>query len=330
MLDRHLGNFLVASPVLAHIARHNPTRSVINDSFQALARRIPGFPEPCARFPSRAAPRWQRATAFLSALRTIRAHQPEWLADFGGSNSGALLSGLSGAPMRICRKRAPRAWLYNRLADFPPPEAHRIAYYGALAEAAGFEGPWGRPEVVATAEDLHRFEQLRLPDLAQIVCLHVAGGKSYKHWPVERYAALSDWLSDQGLSPALVGAAPDRAAADRMLAHCTRPPLDLVARLELGPLIALFQRCGLFVGNDSGPMHLAAAAGAPIVALFGPTDPRRWGPLSERAVIVRGTEPVPPGEGKKSFADGRRMDSITVEQVRSAVVEQLTLAPGGR
>lgn len=327
MLDRHLGNFLVASPVLTHIAREKPgTRAVINASHWALAQRIPGFPEPCVQFQGTGSGT-HKGLEFLRALRTVRGNRPSWIADFGGSNTGALLGGLSGAPMRICRKRAPRAWLYNRLANFPPPEAHRIATYGALAEAAGFQGPWGSPEVVPTREDQDQLEQMGLPDPRRIVCLHVAGGKPYKHWPVERYAAVSDWLSDQGLHPALVGAAPDRSAADRMLDHCTRAPLDLVMQLGLGPLIALFQRCGLFVGNDSGPMHLAAAAGAPVVALFGPTDPCRWGPLSDRVLIVRGTDPMPQGEGKKSFADGRRMDSITLEQVRSAVTRQISQAP---
>jgi len=323
MLDRHLGNFLVASPVLTHIAREKPgTRAVINASHWALAQRIPGFPEPCVQFQGTGSG-IHKGLEFLRALRTVRGNRPSWIADFGGSNTGALLGGLSGAPLRICRKGKPRAGLYNRHAEHPANGSHRIDTYGTLAQAAGLNGKWGWPVVSATGSDRRELEAQALPDPATIVCLHVAGGKGYKHWPLDRYAALCDWLHDEGLHPALVGAAPDRPSSDAVKALCKRQPIDLVQQLPLGALIALFERCGLFIGNDSGPMHLAAASGTHIIGLFGPTDPARWGPLTEKRSLLRGTEPVAPKEGKKHVQDGRRMDSIPLHAVTDAIKQAL-------
>lgn len=140
---------------------------------------------------------------------------------------------------------------------------------------------------------------------------------------MQEYARVIDWLADQGLRPTLIGAAPDRPAANQMQGHCQHRPLDLVERLPLGTLIALLSQCRLFVGNDSGPMHLAAAAGSPIVAHFRPTDPDRWGPLTSRVTIVRGTQAVAPGQGKSTYAEGRTTQSITLDSVRATIAQHV-------
>lgn len=204
---------------------------------------------------------------------------------------------------------------YNRYADRTGTSRHRIDTYGAVAQAAGFPEGWGGPVVKATEADYEQLEAIGLLPGLQIVCMHVAGGKGYKHWPLKRYAAVSDWLCEQGLRPALIGAAPDRQSADAVKQFCRHQPIDLVEGLTLGALIALMAQCRLFIGNDSGPMHLAAAAGAHVVAMFGPTDPARWHPLTDNATLIRGITPISSEEGKKNFPDGRRMDSITLESV---------------
>lgn len=323
MLDRHLGNFLVASPVLRHLARQFQTAQLILHSpHAALAQRIPGLPKPHLISASRDN-LWSRARLFHQTLSGIRQHRPQMVIDFGGSKTAALAGGLSRATWRICHQGAPHARLYNRHAD---PEAlghHRIDTYGALAAAAGHGSGWGHPSLQATEEDQADLASQGLGDAGDIVCLHVAGGKGYKHWPLEKYARIIDWLANQGLRPALIGAAPDRLAANQVLEHCQQRPLDLVEQLPIGTLIALLSQCQLFVGNDSGPMHVAAAAGSPVVALFGPTDPSRWGPLSNRTTIVRGTQAVAPGQGKSAYAEGRTMESISLDSVLAAIAQQL-------
>ncbi|MGB2337211.1 MAG: glycosyltransferase family 9 protein, partial [Alcanivorax sp.] len=91
-----------------------------------------------------------------------------------------------------------------------------------------------------------------------------------------------------GLTPVLIGAGhKDRMQIARVQSFLCEPVLDLCDQLTLSELISLLQHSQGYVGNDSGPMHLAAACGIPVVALFGPTDEHIWHPLSDQARVLR-------------------------------------------
>ena len=331
MLDRHLGNFLVASPVLCALTKRFPdVQTLIHGPHEALASRIPGFPSDRVAV-SPPANRAAELPTVLHEIVRLRRWRPHVLADFGGSGIGSLIGGLSGAAARACPAGATWRRLYTIRADKPASSIHRIAAYVAIGDAVAPGLEWSNPVLHATQEDREALasilEDEGMTDHGRLVCLHVAGGKDYKHWPLDRYATVADALYERGLQPVLIGAAPDRASADQVLSLSRRRPLDLVTRMGLGALIALFERATLFLGNDSGPMHMAAAAGTPIVALFGPTDPRRWGPLTEKASIVRGTDPIAMEGTKRKFHGGTRMDSISVEAVLQAVERATGVRP---
>ena len=111
-----------------------------------------------------------------------------------------------------------------------------------------------------------------------------------KRWPPARYAALADHLHEEhGLRVVLAGSTDDVVVTAEVRRLTRAPVVDLAGKTGgFGALGALFARCALFVGNDSGPMHLAAAVGAPVVAIFGPTDPAVYTPFSPRIVALRG------------------------------------------
>jgi lipopolysaccharide heptosyltransferase II len=110
-----------------------------------------------------------------------------------------------------------------------------------------------------------------------------------KRWPPARYAALADRLhADHGLAVVLAGSDDDRPVTATVQRLMHAPAVDLAGRTGFGTLGAIFARCALFAGNDCGPMHLAAALGTPVLAIFGPTDPAVYGPLSPRSVALRG------------------------------------------
>ncbi|TKB75242.1 MAG: glycosyltransferase family 9 protein, partial [Nitrospira sp.] len=85
---------------------------------------------------------------------------------------------------------------------------------------------------------------------------------------------------------ALVGGPGDREKAERISGLCEHPPVNLTGRTSLMGLAALMKHCTLFLGNDAGPMHMAAAVGAPVVSLFGPSDPRVWGPRGHQVEVL--------------------------------------------
>ncbi|HVY15219.1 MAG TPA: glycosyltransferase family 9 protein [Rhodopila sp.] len=170
-----------------------------------------------------------------------------------------------------------------------------------LAAILGLDPP---PAPVAWFDDAdtQRVRALLGPDRPFIALAPTANWPG-KVWPGDRFAAAFRRLAGPDTRPVVLGApgARERAMADAVLAQLPGA-IDLVAKLSLPEVSACLARASLFIGNDSGLMHMAAAAGAPTVGLFGPTDADVYGPVGRRAIAVR----------------GRDMDAITVDAVVDA------------
>ena len=121
-----------------------------------------------------------------------------------------------------------------------------------------------------------------------IVAIHPGSGSERKNWPIEKWAALGDWLKTRQPAPAilLVGGEADRANLRFLERAWNRHPIILAEDMPLPALAAVLKQCALFLGHDSGISHLAAAAGAPCVLLFGPTDPHVWAPANSHVRVV--------------------------------------------
>ena len=150
----------------------------------------------------------------------------------------------------------------------------------------------------ARAEADRRLAALGLAAGAQpIVAVHVSGGRAIKQWPVERFAEVARALArSHGAAILLTGAEGDRPlveTASRALSDVPRVHA-MVGSLDLLTLGAVLARSALVVTGDTGPMHLAAAVGAPIVAVFGPSAPERYGPVSPTVRVVRIDLPCSP------------------------------------
>ncbi|MGE0454105.1 MAG: glycosyltransferase family 9 protein [Vicinamibacteria bacterium] len=232
------------------------------------------------------------------------------------SRSGPLASALSAlVPRVLAHDPAPRGpehaadWYAKPALALVGPESAGPAEPTAPAPR---DPPDAReappPDLVFTeGERASAAEQVRdLP--AAFLALHPGSGSPRKNWPEQRFAALAasasagrPWLLVLG--PAEAGARLARAGGARVL----RAPARVVA--------AVLARAGAYVGNDSGVSHLAAAAGAPTLALFGPTDPALWAPLGRHVATLR--------------ARDRRIEALGVEQVRAALA-RLPGQGGGR
>jgi ADP-heptose:LPS heptosyltransferase len=172
----------------------------------------------------------------------------------------------------------------------PPEGVHASDHlYRALA-SLGLEGPApppalplsheGRPE----AEELLEREGLRA---GHFVAIHPGSGSPLKNWPRERFEALARIVQEEGLNPVWIEGEADRAVVSELARRAPAP----VIRVGLHPLAQVLARASGFVGNDSGVTHLAAAVGAPTVALFGPTDRTMWAPRGLVAVLDFGISP---------------------------------------
>jgi ADP-heptose:LPS heptosyltransferase len=164
------------------------------------------------------------------------------------------------------------------------------------------------------------------------VGIHVSGGRPVKQWHPERFAAVGAHLA-RTLPATLVltGTTEDRPLVAQLIAAL--PPevrrIDLAGNVSLPVMAAILERLHLFMTGDTGPMHLAAAVGTPTVAIFGPSDPRRYGPLTERARVVtadlwcRPCSRVrrPPARCSRGVPDC--LNGVTVEMVTRAAEDLL-------
>ena len=120
-------------------------------------------------------------------------------------------------------------------------------------------------------------------------------GWATKRWTREGFARLADWLVEaRGAGVIFTGSAADRPEVEAILARMNRESADFVGRTDLKTLGALYDRVDCLVSTDTGPMHLAAAMGTPVVALFGPTAPWRTGPYGAGHAVVRPEVPCSP------------------------------------
>jgi len=124
----------------------------------------------------------------------------------------------------------------------------------------------------------------------------------------------------------LFGTAAEASVSSAIAADMRRPPVDLTAQTKIADLPALFSRCHLFIGNDSGAMHVAAAAGLPVVAIFGSSDPRGTAPVTPRCTVVQEKPHCSPCFLRRCPIDHRCMTRVTPAAVELAATNWLTSA----
>jgi 3-deoxy-D-manno-octulosonic-acid transferase/heptosyltransferase-1 len=234
------------------------------------------------------------AAAHLRALAAaLRGRGFDWAVDFHGTLKSAILARLSAAPRRIGfgrgHAREMSHLLYTDVAPLPRGRAGRIpraARALALARHAGADTSDPRrllPVREEAAASVRRFLEAEAPGRPRVlVAPGTSAAQAYKRYPVPLLARLADRIAEgSGASVILAWGPGERAAAEEVLARMARRGI-LAPPTSLTELAELARSCDLFVGSDSGPLHLAAAAGAPVVALYGPTDPLVNAPYAVR------------------------------------------------
>jgi heptosyltransferase-2 len=162
----------------------------------------------------------------------------------------------------------------------------------------------------------------------KLLAVHPGASCPSKLWPAERFAAAADALAEKyGFKVLIIAGPKDVAVADAMQAKMRFTSLNLAGKTSLSQLAAVLERCGLLISNDSGPVHVAAALGTPVVAVFGRSQkglsPKRWGPLGGKSKVVQkniGCLECLAHRCEKGFAC---LEAISVEDVLSAAEEIL-------
>lgn len=154
---------------------------------------------------------------------------------------------------------------------------------------------------------------------------------SAKRWYPDRFAAVADVLSAEwGASVVIMGSSTEKPLADAIAAAMRRPVVNLAGRTTVRELMALLSDCAFLVTNDSGPMHIAAALGVPLLAIFGPTDWRKTSPWTPRARIVRVDVDCSPCRDRECDRGHECMLGVTPDMVVSAARDLMAEVRGGR
>jgi heptosyltransferase-2 len=260
-----------------------------------------------------------RAKKFDVALLLQNAFDAAWLA------------WRAGIPERIGYARDGRSLLLTKAVRVPRAgeiPAHEKYYYLELLRRAGWLE--GLPEenyiqLKVSEEGREGAERVLREAGVRTVGLRVAigAGASYgsaKCWAPERFAEIARRMqTEKDAEVILFGAAGETAVSNAIAAEMSKRPIDLTGKTKIAELPALLSRCDLFVGNDSGAMHVAAAVGLPVVAVFGPTDPLGTAPVTPRCTIVQQKPYCSPCFLRKCPTDHRCMKSVTSEMVGAAV-----------
>jgi len=159
-----------------------------------------------------------------------------------------------------------------------------------------------------------------------LIGIHPGGNWEYKLWDARKYAQLANALSTEKNASIVLFAGPNERKLQAQVADMMETPPILVKTDNLREVTALIAACDVYIGNDTGPMHIAAAVRTPVIALFGSTNHIRSGPFGEMHTVVQsgidlGCNPCHPGRNPGGCGAGSCavIDGITVEQVLDAV-----------
>jgi len=144
-----------------------------------------------------------------------------------------------------------------------------------------------------------------------------------KQWPMGSWVALCEWLLDRdGVGVVVIGAKGEENQCEALTQRFADEErvLDRVGKYSLGETMAVIERCGWVVANDSASLHLAVGLGARSVGLFGPTDPALVGPYGGSSMVVQGTERPGGNRHREAGMDDRFMRTISVDGVEDACV----------
>jgi lipopolysaccharide heptosyltransferase II len=245
--------------------------------------------------------------------------------------NAAWLAWRAGIPQRIGYARDGRSLLLTKAIPVPKPgeiPAHEKFYYLELLRRAGWidsiaDEPFIKLDV-NEASRAHAADQLASAGVrARAVRIAIGAGASYgsaKCWPPSRFAELANQLQAQwDADVILFGAAAETDVSSAIASEMKRAPIDLTGKTSIADLPALLSQCHVFIGNDSGAMHVAAAVGLPVAAIFGPTDPFGTAPVTPRHIIVRQQPYCSPCFLRRCPIDHRCMTRITTREVEAAV-----------
>jgi heptosyltransferase-3 len=259
-----------------------------------------------------------------TALNLRRRHFPVVYNQHAGPTS-ALLTAAIGAPKRVCWTRRQFSFVYNVLVPDPGNQIHTVQHRTEQFYATGLPRGPIPPAKVYPQQDAReavakQLETVGISRDAAYAVIHPGGKYFTKRWPAEKFVALARWLrAEKGIAPVFSAGGGEAEILSELRRHCSGE-FAVLDSLDVRQLIALAAASRMFIGNDSGPTHIAAATGRPVVAIFGSSSSVHWSPWQTAHRVVQNDFPCNPCAGDRcyAFAEPRCILSVTLAQLQNA------------
>jgi lipopolysaccharide heptosyltransferase II len=300
---RLIGDVVFTTPIVRALRRAMPDAHIaylVERESAAVVERNPHLDEIIVIPRSRGL---SRIADDVRLARRLRGRKFDIVIDMHGGPRSGWLTLATGAPQRIGYEIPGRTWMYTRAVARPRElrPRHSVANQWDLLQALeGWNGNTPDPvrDAVEMAPDpaserrvAARLAECGIANGHELIVIHVSAGNPFRRWPEDAFVALITGLAGVPTRRFVLSSGPsDRAAAERIAGHARAAlgPSAAARVLDFGDfdlreLRALVDRSRLFVGGDTGPLHIAATTATPIVALFGPTLPERSAPWRNAA-----------------------------------------------
>jgi lipopolysaccharide heptosyltransferase II len=306
-VNNWIGDVVMISPAVRALRTHYPAARIAILAKSWVLETLRGDPvyDELIEYDSGGAHRGLRGRLLLAA--DLRRRHFDLAVLFQKAFDAASLAFLGGARHRVGYATDHRSFLLTHALEPPPEDMHHVDVFLGIARALGCTIKDPFPSFHLRVDDRRRatlmLEEAGLAGQAPLVSLHPGASKEPRAWHAERFVELGRRLTTSyGGHVVLLGS---RSERDLLLKIASGLPAGRVFVPEPGLSIkitgALMERCHLFVGNDSGPMHVAAALGVPTIGIFGPGTPRRTAPLSARGRVITVSRDYPCSPCRQNF-----------------------------
>jgi len=331
-----LGDIVLALPVLSGLRTSFPDAKIswlIRPDFAPLLENHPHLDEIIVFDRRYLGKGWYNPRALASLLvliRRLRRSSFDAVFDLQGLFRTASLCWLTGCKKRfgMLTAREFAHIFYTHKVSQDKDCIHLVDYYLKIIKAAGAseaDVQFILPQTDAAAGSVGRLLAGHSIRSGNYVVLIPGSTHSDKCWPVERFAALADKISSRfDLSIVTTGSAAESSIIEKLQKLSNVPIVNLVGQTSLSELVALLRTARLVVSNDTGPGHIAAALGVPLVLIFGRSNPARVAPYG-RSRCVAAVEPDGRGLKRNSTDPKHDIKAVTVDDVYQEVCEQLDL-----
>ncbi len=226
----------------------------------------------------------------LSLIRRVRAGNYDCIIDLFGNPRSAVVTLLSGARYRVGYRFGWRRCCYNIVTQPRGNQVHNRDFNLDALTMIGVAVP-DTSLTITVPDDARDFARKFFRDEgldgAFVVALNAGGGWYTKRWGTAHFAALADEVIERHKAEVIICWGPGEKQSAEELLHSMKRRARLIPSTSLKQLAAILSLSSVVITNDSGPMHIAAVMGTPVLAVFGPTNPRFQGPVGDRNVVVR-------------------------------------------